>query len=73
MRLRAQIVIDIDADDFAEAAAHQTRVEQAFLKLQESYSGARLEFRQRRERPLRRTVAQSGPLHYTGKMGAYED
>ena len=48
MRLKAQIVIDIEAADFGEAAEHQRRVELAFETVREVYPEAQLDFRQRR-------------------------
>lgn len=71
MRLRAQIVIDIDVSDFAEAAEHQNRVHRVFEAVRESYDHAQLEFRQRRERSRRQAPA-GAVLHYTGRMNEYE-
>lgn len=73
MRLRAQILIDIEAADFAEAAAHQLRIEHVFAEVRSCYEQAQLEFRQRRLRPSRQTTAQGGALHYTGRMSDYEE
>lgn len=73
MRLRAQILIDIEAADFADAAAHQKRVEQVFAEVRGEYDQAKLEFRQRRQRPHRQTAARGGALHYTGSMSDYEE
>jgi hypothetical protein len=73
MRLRAQILIDIDAADFADAAVHQKRVEQLFGEVCSRYEQAKLEFRQRRQRPHRQTAARGGALHYTGSMSEYEE
>jgi hypothetical protein len=71
VRLRAQIVIYIDAKDFADAADHQHRVQRVFETVRETYDDAQLEFRQRRER-ARRQTPRSGVLHYTGRMNEYE-
>jgi retron-type reverse transcriptase len=72
MRLRAQIVIDIDADDFTEAADHQLRLERLFHVIRDEYVQAQWEFRQRRQRSLRNGPAIDGPHHYTGRMAEYE-
>ena len=72
MRLRAEIVIDIDANDFADAAEHQERVHRVFEAVRQTYDHARLEFRQRRERTRRPGSGARGVLHYTGRMSEYE-
>jgi hypothetical protein len=72
MRLRAQIVIDIDADDFTEAADHQQRLERLFHAIRTEYVQAQWEFRQRRQRSLRDGAPVDGPHHYTGRMAEYE-
>ncbi len=73
MRLRAEILIDIDAADFADAAAHQQRIERVFAAVRDSYDQAQLDFRQRRQRPQRLTAASNGVLHYTGAMSEYDE
>ncbi len=50
MRLRAQITIDIDAQDFVEAADHQRRLEEMVRRIKEEYEHAALLLRERRER-----------------------
>jgi hypothetical protein len=72
MRLRAQIVIDIDAGDFSEAAGHQKRLERLFQAVRSEYDQAHLEFRQRRQRTLRTGAPAEGLRHYTGRMAEYE-
>lgn len=73
MRLRAQILIDIDAEDFSEAAMHQDKVEQIYRGVREQYDQAQLEFRQRRVRSHRVGVPGNGLQHFTGRMAEYED
>lgn len=73
MRLRAQILIDIEAADFEEAAGHQRRVEEILASARESYAQAQLEFRQRREQPHRKTATSRRALHYTGAMSEYDE
>ena len=50
MRLRAQIVVDIDAADYVEAAAHQGALERHLKQIQQIYPNASLSMRERRER-----------------------
>jgi hypothetical protein len=71
MRLRAQITVDIEVRDFAEAASHQKEVENMFGLVKARYEQAVLEFRQRRER-VRRQPNDERLRHYTGNMSEYE-
>jgi hypothetical protein len=50
MRLRAQIVVDIDAGDYVEAAEHQSALQHYLEEIQERYPNASLSMRERRER-----------------------
>lgn len=50
MRLRAQIVIDIDAGDYVEAAEHQNTLQHYLRDIQAQYPDASLTMRERRER-----------------------
>jgi hypothetical protein len=50
MRLRAQITLDIDADDYVCAAEHQRLLEVYLEKITERYPTAKLLIRERRER-----------------------
>jgi hypothetical protein len=50
MRLRAQIVVDIDADDYVEAAAHQSALQRYLEEIQQRYPNATMAMRERRER-----------------------
>lgn len=74
MKLRAQITIDIDVDDFIEAADHQRRVSLIAASVRREYAQADLVFRQRRERSgrLHPMPAPRGAVHYTGRMREYE-
>ena len=72
MRLRAQIVIDIDANDFADAATHQHRLEGIYAAIRDRVLTRRsLSFRQRRQRPARQVAVGRGLRHYTGRMSEY--
>jgi len=50
MKLRAQIVIDIDAANFAEAAEHQRHLELILEQVKVRYPTVQLQMRERRER-----------------------
>ncbi len=74
MKLRAQIVIDVDAEDFVEAAEHQVRIETFLREIKPAYPGVVVTFRERR-------AASNGPREPastvvrkpTGRLNAYED
>lgn len=67
MRLRAQIVIDLAADDFVQAADHQNRLAQFLGDLKQNYPNAELTIRERRERkPERMAIAVSDSLRLAG-------
>ena len=50
MRLRAQIIVDIDATDYIEAAEHQNQLRIFLQEIQARYPMASLSMRERRER-----------------------
>lgn len=50
MKLRAQIVIDINAANYAEAAEHQRHLELFLEQVKARYATAQLQMRERRER-----------------------
>lgn len=50
MRLRAQILVDIDADDYVAAAKHQSALEAYLQEIQTRYPNATMVMRERRER-----------------------
>jgi hypothetical protein len=72
LRLRAEIVIEVDAADFVEAAQHQSRLETFVEQLHDLYPRARLVIRERRDRgPKPVAVRPSGRT--TGRLHAYDD
>lgn len=76
MRLRATIVIDIDAADFVEAAAHQRTIEAHVADLKRAYGEASLDFRESRtpRRGRRRPPTRvPPPLQAAGRMRPYVD
>jgi hypothetical protein len=50
MKLRAQIVVEIDAVDYAVAAEHQRYLELLLEHVRTRYATAQLQIRERRER-----------------------
>lgn len=72
MRLRAQIIIDVEVEDFAGAAVHQTRLEELYDLVRGQYEQATFEFRQRRLRVVNGN-APTGMQHYTGRMSTYRE
>ena len=74
MKLRAEVVIDLEAEDYIVAAEHQRFVETIFAEVKQRYDAATLSFRQLRER---REAAAASPLprfrHHTGALAAYEE
>jgi hypothetical protein len=73
MRLRAQITIDIEAEDFIAAADHQRRITGLIGHLKEAYGQAELSFRERR-RTLQALNGIAPPvLQGTGRLHDYEE
>ena len=76
MRLRATIVIDIDAADFVEAADHQRTIEAHVADLKRAYGEASLDFRESRTARRGRQKAPSRLLPQSqavGRMRPYVD
>lgn len=67
MRLRAQIMVELSAEDFVEAADHQHRLAEFLGDLKRVYPNAELTIRERRERkPERIAVPVPEALRSTG-------
>ena len=49
MRVRADISIELSVQNFAEAASHETALEQIFRRIQAQYPAARFSYRNLRE------------------------
>lgn len=64
MKLRAQIVVDIDAENYMEAAEHQRHLEAFLEHVRARYATAQLLIRERRERkaPLEETKFSSASI-----------
>ncbi len=48
MKLRAQITVELESEDFIEVAHHQRRFQEFFDGLRQEYAHAELQFRERR-------------------------
>lgn len=74
MKLRAQFVVEVEADDYVAAAEHQRRFQDILADLKKHYAQTCLDFRERRTRP---PVSQRGaamPVRRpSGRLRAYED
>ena len=75
MRLRALITIDIDADDYVDAADHQRRLQTLIESIKADYPQAALQLRERRARRGRRDEGAGDTVtqlkHYTGRLNRY--
>ena len=74
VRLSAEIVIEIEAPDFAVAAEHQRRVEVLHEAVRQAYPQASMLLRERKERASARQIQNARPMvHQTGRLHAYAD
>jgi hypothetical protein len=76
MKLRAEISIEIDADDYIAAADHQRSVEMLFGDVKAQYGQASLAIRQMRERqPAAPRPRRQEPRHrhHTGNLALYKE
>ena len=74
MKLRAQISIEIDAEDFVSAANHERAIQPLFRNLQSEYETAQLEFREVRGRSAKTTGESLRKMRrYTGNLNQYAD
>jgi hypothetical protein len=73
VRLRAQFTVDIEVEDYVEAADHQRAVEGLFRELQQRYPQAEMSFRPVREISGRRApVVRPATVKSTGRLSAYD-
>jgi len=74
MKLRAQIMIEVEADDFMAAANHEQAIQTIFRDLQSRYSAAQLEFREVRSKSAKDNVTSLRKMkRYTGNLHSYAD
>lgn len=73
MRLRAQFTVEIEVEDYVEAAEHQRAVEGLFHDVRQRYSNAEMSFRPVREISGRRSPAvRPSTVKSTGRLSAYD-
>jgi hypothetical protein len=58
IQLRAEIVIEFDAEDYIEAAAHQRRLAQALAELKVEYPRTKLSIKERRDRGAKPSLSR---------------
>jgi hypothetical protein len=74
LRLRAQITIDIEAEDFVSAADHQRRVESFIENIRQVYEDTSLVLKERRVLGgPREPRPEPGQRRPTGKLNTYAD
>jgi hypothetical protein len=74
MKLRAQIMIEVEAEDFLAAANHERAIQDIFRTLQSDYSSAQLEFREVRSKtPKDGVIGARKMRRYTGNLHQYAD
>lgn len=72
MRLRVEILIDLEAADFVDAATHQRRLEEIMISLKGEYPSANMTIKERKVRTSSRYIAPvSRRLLQTGQMHEY--
>jgi hypothetical protein len=74
MKLRAQIMIEVEAEDFVSAANHERAIQAIFQNLQSDYKTAQLEFREVRGKSMREGANDLRKMRrYTGNLNQYAD
>ena len=74
MKLRAEVVIDVEAADYIGAAEHQRFVESIFAQVKQHYTHATLSIRQLRDSAQNPPRTSLPRLRYdSGALAAYED
>ena len=76
MNIRAILTIDIDAQDFVDAAAHQRRIESLLGDLKAVYPTADLVLRERRlsvRSAPAGSLVRGGSTQPTGRLSTYVD
>lgn len=73
MRLKAVFTIDLAADDFIAAAAHQHGLEQVLADLRLRYPLVELKVTERRVRRDGRGRPLAAAARLTGRLGVYRD
>lgn len=71
LRLKVQLELEIDADDYIQAADHQRQLEHVLADMQQLYPRARLIITERRNRGLQQDAPLNG--RPSGALNSYED
>jgi len=73
VKLWGQISIELNVDDYVEAADHQRRLEDILQQVRAAYPEAKLAMRERRERRATPTVRPLPPGVGTGRLNLYAE
>ncbi len=72
VKLRVTITIDVDAEDYRDAAAHQARLEEHIAILRQHYPSAEITARDRRGPRPRTPSPHRRAIVTSGRLNAYE-
>ena len=73
MKLSGRITLELEVEDFSEAAQQQRQLEQLVEQIRLTYPRAVLEIRGRRERRALTLDRDTSPVALTGAVRAYRD
>lgn len=73
MKIRAQITIDLDVDDYVAAAGHQRRIENLFQGIRADYGEASLQLGQVRPRTAMAMDDRRRQKRRSGNLAVYHD
>lgn len=71
MKFTAQIIVDIDAETFANAAEHEREITNLFQDLKARYENCRLEIKQRRASNATAQRRRAARPRQTGNLAVY--
>lgn len=73
MKIRAQIIIDLDAGDYIAAADHQRRIEAVFRDIRSEYENASLTMGQVRPHTVMRADDRRRRKRRSGNLAVYHE
>lgn len=73
MKIRAQIIIDLDAGDYIAAADHQRRIEAVFRDIRAEYESASLTMGQVRPQTVMRADDRRRRKRRSGNLAVYHE
>lgn len=73
MRLKATFTIELEADDYVEAAVHQRALEDKLVALRETFPRSQLKIVNSRERRREPAASRAVNPNITGRLHAYGD